>query len=142
MKDKHEWKMDILFSLIDHDKHIFRVSHYFGESLYGISIIKEKYSKKRKVKNYEHLLLDIKELKRIADVILNYDYTRSCFMCTCGAEVLKLTKFVWSDGSIDWEMTIYDNYYLKCPKGVEYMISATDEQMKNFAKFLQELKDE
>lgn len=99
----------------------------------GFSIIRNKYLKK-KVANFEHILLDKSTITQLKACLESTEESfTKYFSCNCHYEALRVIKFK-SEPNIF--IDILDNYALKLKRGIETSAELSPENVKDFIKIL------
>lgn len=104
---------------------------------FGFTILKNKYLKKKKLLNFEHVLISKDDLKKLKDFINIPDRESSLYIeCQCHSEILRVG---YDDNYKEFYFDIFDNYALKLKRGIDTFTSIPEEQAREFVKLLDKL---
>lgn len=104
---------------ITHEDRTLRLT--MQDDYYGLTICETKRAGKKKIIEYEHLLFSYKKLEDILrEIHTDSNEYRQYFSCECHSELLRIWHFP-KDGEEEekWCFEVFDNYFLKCPKGIK-----------------------
>lgn len=88
---------------------------------YSLTICETKKASKKKIIEYEHLLFSHKKLEDILrEIHTDSNEYRQYFSCECYSELLRIWHLPKDEVEEEkWCFEIFDNYFLKCPKGIK-----------------------
>lgn len=103
------------------DRTLLLTTNEDSPEFYGLTICETKKASKKKIVNYEHLLFDRKKFENILrNVYFGKEEIKQYYTCNCGAEVLRIWHFPKDENDPEkWYFEVFDNYYLKCPRGIK-----------------------
>lgn len=110
---------DYILTQITHEDRTLLLTQRDG--FYGLTICETKKAGKKKIIEYDHLLLKYTKLCGILREFHtdNNEY-RQYFSCECRNEILRIWHFPKDDKEEEkWCFEIFDNYFLKCPRGIK-----------------------
>ena len=103
-----------------------------GSDLIGFSIIKNKYLKKKKIINFEHVLLRKSDILRMKELVTKKSFCEY-FSCNCFSEIIRVAKF---DDEKAVYFDVFDNYALKLKKGIDTSAELPEEKVEEFVSVL------
>ena len=119
MKKSYLEPKDYILTQITHEDRTLLLTQ--RDDFYGLTICETKKAGKKKIIEYDHLLLKYTKLCGILKEFHtdNNEY-RQYFSCECHNEILRIWHFPKDDKEEEkWCFEIFDNYFLKCPRGIK-----------------------
>ena len=119
MKRSYLEPKDYIIAQITHEDRTLLLTQKDG--FYGLTICETKKASKKKIIEYEHLLFRYTKLCNILrEVHTDNNEYRQCFSCECRSELLRIWHIPKNDEEEEkWCFEIFDNYFLKCPRGIK-----------------------
>lgn len=131
----------VVAKVINEDKALLITTDEDTPDYYGISIVKANKATKQKLINYEHVLTKKETfLKMLKDMY----YAKAAFEekilyipCKCYSEILRAWYMPRDEYSPEmFFFDIFDNYFLKCPKGIQDNIYLSCGKLKDLCEQL------
>lgn len=105
---------------------------HYEDGFFGISIVETKYSKRKKVMEYENILF---KPETFQDFLMAFKIRKldSYFSCSCLSEILRST---YEKDEKCFYLQVYDNYFLRYPRHIKDEICIPEEVADNLVKRL------